>query len=786
MSKTLQTACRLPAIAAIVVCLGLFAGIVRGEELSRQEELLAQGKAIFAKQCARCHGENGAGVEEFCEDPLAGDLQIVPLSEVIAETMPEDDSEACVGPAAFAVASYIHGAFYGKAAQLKRQPPQAILSRLTKTQLRQSLADLFAYEGDFVATEQTRGIQGQYYEGANQNNDKKKIERTDRILDFDFGNDGPGAGIDPKEFFINWRGAIKADSTGSYEFIIRSSCAFVCYFGDYNRKFIDNYTQSGEKTEFRRTIVLTAGRIYPLRIDFFQRKRDKFKNSAEQPPARISLAWKTPHGAEQIIPPRNLLPISAPAAFSLQTHLPPDDRTYGYERGITVDRQWDESTTEAALEFSQLVADELWPEYKHRNRNKADQNRAQLRKFLGKIVAAAFRGPLDQSDQKLYVDAPVDMTEDDAEAIKHSLLMALKSPRFLYPTLDSDRSTSRRAANRLALTLFDSLPTDVWLFLQARSNDLEGEEQIRAAAERMVNDYRTQSKTREFLHEWLNISDVGEIVKDTEAFAGFNLALVSDLRFSLDAFLDEIVWSDASDYRQFFQADWTYTTDRLADFYGETWRAADAGGQGLRRSVEDPEHRLGLLTHPYLMSKLSRLDTSSPIHRGVFLIRYLLGRTIRPPKGAFVPLAPELHPNLTTRARVELQTGAPTCQVCHEKINGLGFTLENFDAVGRYRLTERNQPINSTGFYATQAGTEVEFKGPRELAEFLASSDDAQRAFVKRAFQYFVKQPPAAFGPETLAQLTDKFQQSGCHMRQLLVEIAVIAATDSPRETDSH
>jgi len=769
----------MPVVAAIVVCLALFTEVVRGDDLPQQEALLTRGKLVYAKQCAKCHGEYGAGVEKSCSDPLVGDLAIFPLSEVIAETMPEDDPEACLGPEAVAVASYIHGAFYSKAARITLQPPRVTLSRLTKTQLRQSLADLFAYHGRVVSPMQDYGIRGRYYDGAKKNDSHKKIERTDRVLDFDFGNDGPGEGINPKDFCVEWRGAIKAVSTGSYEFIIRSSCAFVCYFGDYDRKFIDNHTQSGDKSEFRQSIVLTAGRVYPLRIDFFQRKRDEHESGSEQPPARISLSWKTPHGIEEIVPPRNLLPATVPAAFSLQTKLPPDDRTYGYERGISVDRQWDDSTTEAALEFSQVVAEELWPDYQHRNANKADENRAQLRNFLAEIVATAFRGPLNESDQELYVEAPVDQTEDDAEAIKRSLLLTLKSPRFLYPLLDSDHSISQRAANRLALTLFDSVPVDAWLFLQARSNDLENEEQIRVAAEQMVDDYRTRGKIREFLYEWLNFSDEIEIVKDSDLFAGFDQSLVHDLRISLDAMLEEIVWSDESDYRQFFRADWTYTTDRLANFYGETWQAADANRQGLRRSVADPSHRLGLLTHPYMMSKLSYLKSSSPIHRGVFLMRYLLGRSIRPPNDAFAPLAPELHPDLTTRARVELQTSAPTCQVCHEKINGLGFTLENFDAVGRYRLTERNQSINSTGYYTTLAGNERELDGPQKLAELLATSGDAHQAFVKRTFQHFVKQPPAAFGSETLSQLTDEFEKSGCHIRQLLVEIAVIAAADS-------
>src|SRR5690606_4492052 len=100
-------------------------------------------------------------------------------------------------------------------------------------------------------------------------------------------------------------------------------------------------------------------------------------------------------------------------------------------------------------------------------------------------------------------------------------------------------------------------------------------------------------------------------------------------------------------------------------------------------------------------------DSTSPIHRGVFLMRYMLGRTIRPPMDAFSPLSPALHPEMTTRQRVELQTSPESCQVCHVKINGLGFTLEAFDAVGRPRDREGDKPIDPSGIYFTRAGDRV-------------------------------------------------------------------------------
>jgi mono/diheme cytochrome c family protein len=737
-----------------------------------QDELRQRGEATYQRSCASCHGAQGEGVAEFYPDPLTGDSTVDELTDLITETMPEDDPAACVGEEAAAVAAFIHRAFYGESAQVASRSPRAGLAHLTAPQLRQSLADLYASDNGVIWTVKDHGLQGLYFDGASPRDDNKVIERRDPVIDFDFAGDGPGEGIDPKDFCIRWRGALKADVTGSYELVLRSTCAFVCYFGSDDRTFIDNLVQSGDKSEFRRWIVLTGGRAYPLRIEFLQRPR-----KTEQPPARISLSWRPPHGVEQIIPPRNLLSAAAPATFSLQAMLPPDDRTYGYERGITVDRHWDESTTAAALEFADVATDELWPRYQKRHGGDSDENRGRLRNFLAELVRRAFRGQLDDNVRSLYVEQHVDASEDDAEAIRRSLLMSLKSPRFLYPTLGEPENASRRAANRLALILFDSLPSDEWLLRRASGKELESDEQVRAAARRMVFDYRAQSKTRELMYAWLNVDHTDEITKDENAFAGFDALLLSDLRASLDAQLDDVVWSGSGDYRQLFQADWTYTTQRLAEFYGQRWAPADAGGHGLRRSVPDPEHRFGVLSHPYLMSRLAHHDATSPIHRGVFLIRYLLGRTLRPPDEAFVPLAPDLHPDLSTREQVEMQTSPESCQVCHGKINGLGFTLENYDAVGRYRETERQRPIDPTGHYTTTADTQVEFAGPRELAEFLSTSSDTQRAFVKRAFQHFVKQPPAAFGAETLDRLSASFLENDYNIRELLVEIAVVAAT---------
>lgn len=761
-------------------------------QASPQALQLKKGEVIWKHSCVDCHGHNGEGVEGAYEKALVGDDTVGQLAEVISETMPESEPESCVGEDAEAVAAWIHHTFYSEAARLRNRPPKVMLVHLTGNQLRQSLADLYGVFHGSMGRNDGRGLVATYFDGSAPKNENLKVERTDPFINFDWGKGSPGEDIKPEEYAVRWRGGLKVNETGRYEIVMRSTAAFKMHFGRFGRMFIDNYVQSGDKTEFRKSVTLLAGRVYPLQIDLYQRKR-----KTEQPPVKVNLSWIAPHGVEEIIPTRNLIAASPPATFALQTKLPPDDRSYGFDRGLAVDRAWDESTTQAAVEFAAIAVSELWPDYQKRHKDDSNENRAQLRAFISEMAEVAFRGPLGDEERKFYIDEQIEASEDDALAIKRCLLAILKSPRFLYPALDRDRSASQRAANRLALTLFDSLPSEKFLSEAASNNQLETEEQIRQVAQRMVGDYRCEGKSREMLFEWLNLSHVRDIAKDSEQFPEFDQTLVADLRLSLNALLDDAVLGPDGDFRQLFAANWVYTNPRLAEFYGDLWKIDETEAPSTEVSEEetpkdfvgllsanelvkreaDAPYNHGILSHPYLMSGLAYSDTTSPIHRGVFLIRYVLGRTLQPPNAAFTPLSPELHPDLTTRERVQLQTSPETCHVCHSKINQLGFTLESFDAVGRFRETEGQKPIDPSGSYIDRNGETATFNGATDLAQYVMESEDAHRAFVSRAFQHFVKQPIAAYGPDKRDSLMAKFRAGSFSLQNLLVEIAVIAAT---------
>ncbi|MFM7150417.1 MAG: DUF1592 domain-containing protein, partial [Gemmataceae bacterium] len=363
--------------------------------------------------------------------------------------------------------------------------------------------------------------------------------------------------------------------------------------------------------------------------------------------------------------------------------------------------------------------------------------------------------------------------KDPETGIKRVVLMTLKSPRFLYREMGED-GDGYDVASRLSFGLWDSLPDRQLLELAAKGK-LGQPEEVRRQAERMLVDLRARNKLHHFLMTWLRADQPADIAKDPGKYPGFDRAVLSDMKTSLELFLDEVVWSDASDFRALLRSDEVYVNDRLAKFFG----VSPPEGGGFRKVKLDGGRRAGILSHPYLMTNFAYTRESSPIHRGVFLARGILGVSLRTPPEAVAPIAADLHPGLTTRERVALQTRPTTCMTCHEIINPLGFSLENFDAVGKYRDKDNGKPVDATGAYQARDGKRVRVTGVRELANFVIQSPESQAAFVEQMFHFLVQQPVRAYGPLTLEELRKSFEEEGFHIRKLAMRIMIKTATKS-------
>jgi hypothetical protein len=756
------------------------------------------GDEVYKQKCATCHGLTGEGSKEKYPRRLEGDRSVAQLAKLIAKTMPEDNPGTLAADEADKVAGYIHDAFYSRIARERNRPARVEMTRLTVKQYRNAVADLIGSFQGAATWGEERGLRGEYFNGRDFRNDRRALERRDPEVCFDFATASPDfAKIDAAEFTIRWMGSVLAPETGEYEFIVKTDHAVRLWVNDNKQPLIDAWVKSGKDTRYQASLYLVAGRAYPLRLEFTKAKQGvNDMKKAQFAPASITLAWKPPYGVETTIPARLLSPNFVPEAYIVATPFPPDDRSYGWERGSTISKAWDQATTDAALATASYVAAHL-SELTGVRDDAADRDR-KSREFCLRFAERGFRRPLTPEQKATYVDHQFDAAKDVETAVKRVVLLVLKSPRFLYREMGQG-GDSYEVASRLSFGLWDSLPDQSLLDAAARGQ-LKTREQLTRQAERMLPDLRTRAKLRDFLFQWLKVEQPPDLAKDPMRYPGFDPALVANLRTSLDLFLEDIVWSDASDFRRLLLSDEVPLNGSLAKYYGAKLPShmADQIAEGLadlygvRPPAEpqfqkvqlNPAQRAGILTHPYLMACFAYTGESSPIHRGVFLARGVLGRGLRPPPEAVAPLPPDLHPSLTTRERVMLQTKAQNCMTCHGMINPLGFTLEHFDAVGRYRDQDKGKPIDASGSYLLDTGKTVQFGGARDLGVFLANDSEVHAAFAEQLFHHLVKQSIRAYGTDEREALRKYFAANGFNIRKLAVEIVTTASTP-PGKTEA-
>ncbi len=738
-----------------------------------------EGLGVYRKHCVECHGENGEGnaLEEV--DALYGQRSVAALTRFIERNMPEEDPERCVGKEAKAVAEYIYDAFYSPEARKRlgiEKEAKVDIARLTEIQYRNVIADLLAGMDpqEAQAGPGEVGLKGYYFNSKGMNKKQgKSVDKVDPVLDFDFGEKGPVDGVQAEQFSIVWEGSFFVRDTGYYEFRTSTPNGVRLYvntalradernYRDDSSKasrqaLIDDWVSSGpEVRQSSARVFLLGGRRYPLRMDYF-----KYKEKI----GKAKLEWKAPHGTWEIFGGDQVSTVIVPRTFVVSATFPADDHSQGYGRGTLVSKSWHEGITAGAIQTTGEVAQRLEDFV---NLGKDDQQRRQrLVDFCIRFAGTAFRRPLTEKETEFFVRRHFAGVEDLKIAVKRCVLLCLKSPRFLYPELSEDRASpdAYTIASRLSFALWDSLP-DEQLSKAAQSGSLLTAEGVDAQAWRMLEDPRARAKMNTFFEYWLEM-DGRDPAKDRLIFPDFSDAVIMDLRESLLRFVNSVVWSESSDYRDLLKAEHLLLNERLGAVYG-----GNVKGTTLQNVTLDPRQRAGVLTHPYLLSLYAYHDSTSPIHRGVFLTRNVLGRMIKPPPDAVAFDDEKLDPGLTMREKITQLTSANACMSCHSVINPLGFSMENFDAIGRWRTSERDKKINAKSQYMTAAGELLTFSGAKDIAEFAVRSPAAHAAFVNAVFTHLAKQPVAAYGTNSLIDLRKGFTSSLFNIKALMVECA--------------
>ena len=765
------------------------------------------GQLIYRQKCATCHGMDGQGVEGRYDEPLLGEETVSSLTRIIERTMPEENPEDCVGREAQVVAEYVHSEFYSRAARERKGLTRAArvdLTRLTVSQYRNAIADLlmhFTPVQDEAAPASEHGLAGEYYQSRGMSKaHKRKLSRIDPRIQFDFGEESPSEEITAEQFAIVWQGSLFVRDTGHYEFRLSTPNGARLYlnteFEEQRRRLrddssvagksamIDAWVSSGDERSHTARLFLLGGRQYPIRLEFFKYKETR---------SSISLEWKPPHDVWRVIDQNNLTSTLTPRSYVVETVFSADDRSEGYERGNSISPEWHQATSHASIAAGTEVIHRL-PILSGVKEGDSDRD-DRLLAFVKRFARVAFRRPLTIEESRIFNHLFALKPSNAELAVRRSVLFTLNSPNFLYPDLFPEHKSAHqhRIASRLSFALWDSIP-DATLLNAADQGKLHTRDQLQGQATRMLADPRAKAKLNHFFEHWLELEE-RDLEKDKELFPDFNETVIRDLRHSLSKFLEEVVWSDSSDYRELLQADYLLLNDQLRILYHpetkkelvsveETTQADD-----FERVTFPSGRRAGVLTHPYLLSALAYHNNTSPIHRGVFLTRNIVGRSLKPPPDAVAFKDDEFDSDLTMREKVTQLTKSAACMSCHSVINPLGFALENYDAVGRWRNLDNHKPVSTKSIYVTATGENLTVQNAADIANYAINNQNAQQAFVTQIFRHLLKHEPAAFSPETVTILSLAFAKEHFNIQKLMARIAVLSASQglnlAPKETPS-
>ena len=391
--------------------------------------------------------------------------------------------------------------------------------------------------------------------------------------------------------------------------------------------------------------------------------------------------------------------------------------------------------------------------------------------FLRAFGTRAFRRPPSDADieafRPLFGAAAPPSESAFRLGVRRSIEAMLQSPEFLYiivgasgrldtPPSEASRSRAGDApgssqlddyemATRLSYFLYDSMPDEA-LFTAARERRLHTPEQIEAAARYMLTQPRVLEKLVAFHEQLWQFERFARISPDAATYPMVPDGFVQSVRQATRSFVRDVL-RNGGGLTELLTAPYAYADDGLRVLYG----TAKTGSARFARVDFDPEQRRGLLMQVgYLASNAYSIRTD-PIHRGLFVIRNLLCRTVPdPPPGATTTPPPDTErPIVTTRDEVDLVTGQSFCPTCHTEINAPGFAFEGFDAVGQARASENGAPVDTAASLWID-GRLARFDGAVELVELLARSREAHRCYSRRWLEFAYGRPLATSDLSTL------------------------------------
>ena len=371
-----------------------------------------------------------------------------------------------------------------------------------------------------------------------------------------------------------------------------------------------------------------------------------------------------------------------------------------------------------------------------------------LHASMKRFAERAWRRPVSDEEIERYVrfiDSEQKAGANLRSAYRSALSAMLVARSFINleegsPNENRNKLNDFELASRLSYFLWSSMP-DEELFAAARVGKLHTTEGLAVELDRMLADPKIERFLESFLQQWLQLHRVGMFQPDPNLYPEYDPWLEESMVMETTAYFAEMFKKNLP-IREAVDSNWTMLNSRLAIHYGLPM----PGQAKLSRVALDPKsQRGGILTHASVLSLTSDGTRHRPVHRGAWLSEVILARTPPSPPPNVEPLEPVAadQPKITIRSQLEAHRQNRTCASCHANIDPLGLAFDNFDAIGRWRETERieggtgnNPPVDASGTLPNGKA----FAGPTEFKKLLAENDNELAiAFLEQLATYALR-----------------------------------------------
>jgi hypothetical protein len=416
---------------------------------------------------------------------------------------------------------------------------------------------------------------------------------------------------------------------------------------------------------------------------------------------------------------------------------------------------------------------------------------ACVESFLDDFAPRAFRRPLKSGERQwlrsVYDEAS--STMDFAGAMEVLAQTVLQSPGFVYLDFegipvegapDEIRLLSDyEVANRLSYFLWDTMPDDA-LFDAAAEGKLVTKAGLAEQVDRMLDDPRSQAKVQDLVWQWVELDggtlhfSLEESAKNPELFPEYDPGLQAAMRTEFEALVSDTFSEQGGSFDTLLTSRRAFVNRSLADLYGVQGGPVDDDDW---QWVElDPTQRSGLLTRAAFLAVYAGPNVHSPIRRGVSVIKDVLCTSLADPPPDANDVPPEGGDDdeiMTVREQVDARTMVDGCAACHQLINPVGFSFENYDAIGRWQDNEvvSGLPVDSSGAIHTS-----DVDGPVDdaiaLSERLITSAQVKECFADSWFQQAIGGELGELDDCERERILQEFSASG-DMRALVKEVVL-------------